>query len=137
MTKTFLTFMSNYISLFHQKYYTTQFEILWHLKVSVSLSGPFKLVLARLIYSPQVPRHDMISEIIWLGGCFIEPTTQILTRCLPNTRQMSNGDDVWQSAVCFSSSLVSGWLLNRPVRLQSKFFAGVSQKSASTDCCII
>ena len=115
--------------------------------------APTIVMLGGTEYRPAVPRHDMATQIIWLDGCFTVATTYYLSIRFPNgslmctwrgtnccialsfTQRVSNGDDVWQSPVSFSTSLVAGVaLLCLPVRLQSKFFAETSRKSSGTYC---
>ena len=71
----------------------------------------------------------MAPQIIWLSGCFNVATTNLFVKMLTqwlhvvrykwlhgsfikkksvSTQQESNGDDVWQNPVYFSSSMVSG-----------------------------
>ena len=115
--------------------------------------APTIVMLGGLKYRGAAQRHDMAIQIIRHGyNIFLVKT---LSQWQPNVHVARNKllhgtvvskqhfhsarilyDDVWQSPVSFSSSLVSGVaLLCLTEGFQSKLFAETFRKNAGTYCC--
>ena len=117
--------------------------------------GLFIVELGGMKYRPTAPRHDMVSQIIRLGVCFIVATTHFLSNhlmymwrgancCMVHSSQNNAFLPLSKSLMAMTSGKVQSpflhqwyqvWLLCWSVRLKFKFFAETSRNRAESYCC--